>query len=465
MILVVNLKRLDDVTWLIPKEYKRCMHVPAVIYADEFLLNKMKEDATLEQAANVSCLPGIVAASYTLPDGHQGYGFPIGGVAGFVEEDGVVSPGGVGYDINCGVRVLRTDLTLRDIKPHIKVLVDALFKNIPSGVGATGRLRLSERELDNVLEEGALWAYRQGFGTEYDIEHTESRGSLNWADASKVSRRAKERGAPQLGTLGSGNHFLEIQIVEKIYLPDIAKRIGIFGEGQITIMVHTGSRGLGHQVASDYLVLMERAMRKYGIEVPDRELAAVPFNSREGQDYFAAMAAAANYAWANRQIITHWARETFAKALGSDPEKIGIKMIYDVAHNIAKLEEHDYENKRYKLVVHRKGATRSFGPGNDELVGIFKSTGQPVIVGGSMETGSFLCVGTKAAEEKTFGTTLHGSGRTMSRSKAKKMVRGEELKEKMLKEGIYVRATTMSGLAEEAGFSYKDINEVVEAMD
>ncbi|MEM0153428.1 MAG: RtcB family protein [Ignisphaera sp.] len=461
VILVVNLKHLDDVTWLIPKEYKRCMHVPAVIYADEFLLNKMKEDATLEQAANVSCLPGIVAASYTLPDGHQGYGFPIGGVAGFVEEDGVVSPGGVGYDINCGVRVLRTDLTLRDIKPHIKVLVDALFKNIPSGVGATGRLRLSERELDNVLEEGALWAYRQGFGTEYDIEHTESRGSLNWADASKVSRRAKERGAPQLGTLGSGNHFLEIQIVEKIYLPDIAKRIGIFGEGQITIMVHTGSRGLGHQVASDYLVLMERAMRKYGIEVPDRELAAVPFNSREGQDYFAAMAAAANYAWANRQIITHWARETFAKALGSDPEKIGIKMIYDVAHNIAKLEEHDYENKRYKLVVHRKGATRAFPPQHPEIPSDHREFGQIVLIPGSMGTASYILIPSSRARE-TWWSAPHGAGRWMSRAAAIRSKSPKEVVDALERKGIFVRAATMRELSEETPEAYKDVDKVID---
>jgi tRNA-splicing ligase RtcB len=458
---MVTIKRVEDVIWIIPKEYKKCMKVDAIIYADEFLLNKMREDATLEQAANVACLPGIVSASYTLPDGHQGYGFPIGGVAGFEVENGVISPGGVGYDINCGVRVLRTDLSVKDVKPKLKELVDVLFRNIPSGVGASGKIRLTERELDDVLEEGAQWALRQGYATEHDIEHTESKGRLDWADASKVSKRAKERGAPQLGTLGSGNHFLEIQVVDKIYMPEIAKKIGIYEEGQITIMVHTGSRGLGHQVASDYLMVMERAMRKYGIDVPDRELAAVPFNSREGQDYFAAMAAAANYAWANRQLITHWARESFAKVFGSDPEKLGIKQIYDVAHNIAKVEEHEYENKRVKLVVHRKGATRAFPPEHPEIPADHRPFGQIVLIPGSMGTASYITIPGPRAKEPWWSAP-HGAGRWMSRAAAIRSKSPHEVVEELQRKGIIVKAATVRELSEEAPEAYKDVDKVVE---
>jgi len=459
--MVINLRRIDDVVWIIPREYKKCMRVSAIIYADEFLLNKMKEDATLEQAANVACLPGIVGSSYTLPDGHQGYGFPIGGVAGFTVDDGVVSPGGVGYDINCGVRVLRTDLTIKDIKSKLKELVDIIFRNIPSGVGATGKIRLTERELNNVLEEGAQWALRQGYASEHDIDYTESKGKLDWADSSKVSRKAKERGAPQLGTLGSGNHFLEIQVVDKIYLPNIAKNIGIFGEGQITIMVHTGSRGLGHQVASDYLVIMERAMRKYGIEVPDRELAAVPFSSNEGQDYFAAMAAAANYAWANRQLISHWARESFAKVFGTDYEELGIRMIYDVAHNIAKVEEHEVENKRIKLVVHRKGATRAFPPGHPEIPEDHKAFGQIVLIPGSMGTASYITIPAPKAKDPWWSAP-HGAGRWMSRAAAIRTKPPREVIEELERKGVMVRAATMRELSEETPEAYKDVDRVVD---
>ncbi len=455
------LRKISDVIWEIPKEYKRCMQVPAIIFADDFLLNKMREDATLEQAANVACLPGIRLASYTLPDGHQGYGFPIGGVAGFDVETGVVSPGGVGYDINCGVRVLRTDLTVKDVKPKLRELVDVLFRNIPSGVGATGKLRLTIQQLDEVLEEGAQWALRHGYATEHDIEHTESKGRLEWADASKVSRRAKERGAPQLGTLGSGNHFLEIQIVDKIYIPEVAKKIGIYEEGQITIMVHTGSRGLGHQVASDYLMIMERAMRKYGISPPDRELAAVPFNSREGQDYFAAMAAAANYAWCNRQVITHWARESIARVFGTDPEHLGIKMIYDVAHNIAKVEEHEIEGKRYKVVVHRKGATRAFPPGHPEIPADHREFGQIVLIPGSMGTASYITIpGPKAAE--VWWSAPHGAGRWMSRAAAVRRYSPREVIEMLEKRGVIVKAATIRELAEETPMAYKDVDRVVD---
>ncbi|MEM0490680.1 MAG: RtcB family protein, partial [Ignisphaera sp.] len=397
----------------------------------------------------------------TLPDGHQGYGFPIGGVAGFMLDEGVVSPGGVGYDINCGVRVLRTNLSMKDVKPKIKDIVEYLFRNIPSGVGATGKLRLTMLQLDEVLEEGAQWAYRQGYGTERDIEHTESRGRLDWADADKVSRKAKERGAPQLGTLGSGNHFLEVQIVDKIYLPEIAKKIGIFEEGQVTLMVHTGSRGLGHQVASDYLMVMERAMRKYGINPPDRELAAVPFNSPEGQDYFAAMAAAANYAWANRQIITHWVRESFARAVGIEAEKLGIELIYDVAHNIAKVEEHEVEGKKVKLVVHRKGATRAFPPGHPEIPLDHREFGQIVLIPGSMGTASYITIAGSRAKE-TWWSAPHGAGRWMSRAAATRAVSPKEVIDMLERKGVMVRAATMRELAEETPDAYKNVDKVID---
>jgi len=458
---MVEVKKVEDVVWMIPREAKSCMKVPAYIYADEFLLNKMREDATLDQAANVACLPGIEVASYTLPDGHQGYGFPIGGVAGMNVDGGVVSPGGVGYDINCGVRVLRTDLTVKDVKPILKKLVDAIFSNVPSGVGATGKIRLTISQLDEVLVEGAQWALRQGYAYEHDIEHTESRGRLDWADASKVSRRAKERGAPQLGTLGSGNHFLEIQVVDKIYIPEIAKKIGIYEQGQITIMVHTGSRGLGHQVATDYLMIMERAMSKYGIKVPDRELAAVPYTSREGQDYMAAMAAAANYAWANRQLITHWARESFAKVMGSDPEHLGIKQIYDVAHNIAKIEEHNVEGKRLKLIVHRKGATRAFPPGHPEIPADHREFGQIVLIPGSMGTASYITIPGPRAKDPWWSAP-HGAGRWMSRAAATRTHSPQQVIRELESKGITVRAATMKELVEETPEAYKDVDRVVD---
>ncbi len=460
----VPLKRIDEYTWVIPREYRKEMRVPAIIFADDYLLRKMQEDLTLVQAANVACLPGIQYAMYVMPDGHQGYGFPIGGVAGMDVEEGVISPGGVGYDINCGVRVLRTNLTIKDVQPKLKELIDTIFRNVPSGVGATGKLRLSVSELNKVLEEGAQWALRQGYGWDHDIEHTESKGRLEWADASKVSSRAKSRGAPQLGTLGSGNHFLEIQVVDKIYDPEIAKRIGIYEEGQITVMIHTGSRGLGHQVASDYLQIMERAMRRYGIRPPDRELASVPFNSKEGQDYFAAMAAAANYAWANRQMITHWVRESFAQVFKTDPEKLGLYLIYDVAHNIAKLEEHVIEGKRLKVVVHRKGATRAFPPGHPEIPADHRPIGQVVLIPGSMGTASYILVGVKEGA-RTFYSAPHGAGRWMSRAEAVRSYRPQDVVNKLASKGIYVRAATMKELAEETPDAYKDVDRVAIVAD
>lgn len=455
----IPLKKVNEYEWEIPSSYKNCMKVPAVIFADEFLISKMIEDLTLEQAANVGCLPGIERASYVMPDGHQGYGFPIGGVAGVRAEDGYVSPGGVGYDINCGVRLLRTNLSLSDVRDKIKELVDTIFRNVPSGVGSTGKLKLSFTELDRVLNEGVDWAISRGFGWEEDREYIESYGRIEYADASKVSNTAKSRGADQLGTLGAGNHFLEIQVVDKIYDEKLAKAMGIDHEGQVTVMVHTGSRGLGHQVASDYLGVMEKAMRKYGFTPPDRELASVPFNSREGQDYFKAMAAAANYAFTNRQIITHWVRESVARVFGTKPENLDLRAIYDVAHNIAKLEEHEVGGKNVKLVVHRKGATRAFPPGHPEIPRAYRNIGQPVLIPGSMGSASYLMVGIPEGK-RTFYSAAHGAGRWLSRNEALRRSRADAVLSKLLSSGIYVKATSKETVVEEMPEAYKDVDRV-----
>ncbi|MEL9997380.1 MAG: RtcB family protein [Sulfolobales archaeon] len=455
----VPLKLVSDYTWVIPKNFKECMNVDAIVFADDYLLKKMEEDLTLVQAANVACLNGVVKAVYVMPDGHQGYGFPIGGVAAMKYDDGVISPGGVGYDINCGVRLLRTNLSYNDVKDKVKDLIDEIFRNVPSGVGSTGKVRLSLSELDRVLEEGVEWAVGKGFGWYEDLDHIEERGRMEAADASKVSKVAKERGAPQLGTLGAGNHFLEVQVVDKIYAPDIAKKIGIEYEGQITVMVHTGSRGLGHQVASDYLMIMERAMKKYGINPPDRELAAVPINSREGEDYFAAMAAAANYAWTNRQMITHWVRESFARVFKRDPSELGLETVYDVAHNIAKIEEHTVDSKTLKLVVHRKGATRAFPPGHPDIPKDHKDVGQVVLIPGSMGSASYVMVGIPEGA-RTFYSAAHGAGRWMSREAAIRRYRPTEVEAELSRAGIYLRAATKSVVSEEAPGAYKDVDRV-----
>ncbi|MGC9114877.1 MAG: RtcB family protein [Fervidicoccaceae archaeon] len=461
----VNVRKITDFEWIIEKKEKPCMKVPAIIFADEFLLNKMREDLTLEQAANVACLNGIVNASYVMPDGHQGYGFPIGGVAGMnIDEGGIISPGGVGYDINCGVRLLRTELEFDDVKGKIKELVDELSVNVPSGLGSEGKIKVSPSQLNDVLDRGVEWAIEKGYGRSEDPEHIEENGSWKVADSSKVSQRAKNRGAPELGSLGSGNHFLEVQVVDKIYDENVAKQIGITHEGQVTVMIHTGSRGLGHQVASDYLQIMERAMRKYGINPPDRELASIPFNSDEGQEYFKAMAAAANYAWTNRQLITHWVRESFKKVFSTDDDKLGLEIVYDVAHNIAKLEEYTVDGKRVKLVVHRKGATRAFPPGHPEIPRDHRSVGQVVLIPGSMGTASYVLVGTPKGE-RTWFTAPHGAGRWMSRSKALKNYTADQLLNELSRQGIYVRAASKGVLVEEAPSAYKDVDKVALVAD
>ena len=461
----VELRRVDKYTWIIPKGAKPCMKVPSIIYADDYLLRKMREDRTLEQAANVACLQGIQKHSLVMPDGHQGYGFPIGGVAGMaVDEDGVVSPGGVGYDINCGVRVLRTDLTIDEVKPRLKELVDALYRNIPSGLGSTGKVRVSISELNKVLAEGAEWAVSRGYGWADDPDYIEERGSWNLADPDAVSHRAKQRGSEQLGTLGSGNHFLEVQVVDKIFDERIAKAFGIEREGQILIMIHTGSRGLGHQVASDYLMIMERAMRRYGIRPPDRELASVPYSSREGQNYIKAMASAANFAWANRQLITYWTRESFKAVFHRDPDALGLRIIYDVAHNIAKIEDHEVDGRTMKLIVHRKGATRAFPPGHPEIPKAYKDYGQPVLIPGSMGTASYILAGIPEGA-KTWYTAPHGAGRWMSRAAAKRTKSYSQVIAELTNKGIYLRASNRATVVEEMPDAYKDVDKVATVAD
>ena len=458
----MKVNRITNEVWEIPPSEKSGMLVPARIYATPAILQSM-DSGVFDQVTNVACLPGIQRYALCMPDGHWGYGFPIGGVAAFDVRDGVISPGGVGYDVNCGMRLIRTDLTLEDVQPRLEPLMTELFRRVPAGVGAGGFVRLNRESLDSVMVKGARWCIEQGYGWHRDLTHIEEGGCIGGADPSKISDHAVGRGINQLGTLGSGNHYLEVQVVsnDRIFDPLTAAALGITGQDQIVVMVHCGSRGFGHQVASDYLKVFEKAMRRYGISVKDQQLACAPFRSPEGQDYFAAMNCAANTAFANRQVITHQVREAFAAVFGRSAEELGMELVYDVAHNIAKVERYS----EGELLVHRKGATRAFGPGSPELPQEFQQTGQPVICGGSMETGSYLLVGTDRAARDTFGSTMHGSGRTMSRAQAKKQVRGEQLQQQMKRRGILVKAVSMSGLAEEAGFAYKNISEVVETVE
>ncbi|RLE66463.1 MAG: RNA-splicing ligase RtcB [Thermoprotei archaeon] len=456
----VPLKRIGKYIWEIPQSYKRGMKVPARIFADEELLAKMKSDLTLVQAANVAHLPGIYKYSIVLPDGHQGYGFPIGGVAAFDAEEGVISPGGVGYDINCGVRVLRTNLTFEDVKPHLRKLIDTLFRYVPSGLGSTGKVSLSISELDRVLAEGVDWAIDQGYGWPEDRDYIEENGHMVTADPDRVSHRAKSRGKNQLGTLGSGNHFLEIQVVDKIYNREAAKLMGIYEEGQITVMIHTGSRGLGHQVCSDYLKVMEHAVRRYRMPLPDRELVSVPVTSKEAEEYFAAMSAAANFAWANRQMIMHWTRQAFEHVFRKMADDLDMHIIYDVAHNIAKLEEHKVDGRRAKVYVHRKGATRAFPAGHPAIPKKYRNIGQPVLIPGSMGTASYILLGKPSAMDITFGSTAHGAGRLRSRAAAVRSFRATQILRDLEKHGIVVRAASMRVVAEEAPDAYKDVDRV-----
>lgn len=462
----MKINKISDWVWEIPKTEKEGMRVPARIFASDTLLESM-DKGVFEQITNVACLPGIQKYALCMPDGHWGYGFPIGGVAAFDTEDGIISPGGIGFDINCGMRLITTDLKADEVKPRLQSLINELYRAVPAGVGAKGDIKLSVSQLKDIMMRGAEWCIENGYGWPRDRERIEEGGHIPGADSSKVSEKAISRGINQLGTLGSGNHYLEIQLVtiENIFDEKIAKVMGIREKDQIVIMVHCGSRGFGHQVATDYLRVFDKAMKKYGITVRDRELACAPFKSPEGSDYYKAMLCAANSAFANRQIITHRIRESFSKVFDADARKLGIEIVYDVAHNIARVERYKIDGREKEVLVHRKGSTRSFGPGRRELPEIYRDVGQPVIVGGSMQTGSYLLVGTQKAMEETFGSTMHGAGRTMSRSAAKKKVRGDQLMKTMAKDGILVKAVSMSGLAEEAGIAYKDISEVVETMD
>ena len=459
------LQRLDAYRWEIPIGTIPGMRVPARIYSDDTLIAQIQEDQAVEQVANVATLPGIVGRAVAMPDIHWGYGFPIGGVAAMRPEDGVISPGGVGYDINCGVRLLATGLADDEIHPHLAPLADRLFRNIPSGVGATGRLRLSPAELDEVLRSGAAWAVRRGLGRPGDLQRIEAGGVIPGADPDEISRKAKTRGLDQLGTLGSGNHFLEVQRVEEIFDLKAAAVFGLRHPGQVTVLSHCGSRGLGHQVCDDYLVVSSRALPKYGIVLPDRQLACVPLASPEGRAYLAAMAAAANFAFANRQVITHWIRESFEQVLRKSAEEIGIDVVYDVAHNIAKMEEHMIDGERVRVCVHRKGATRGFPAGHAEVPPEYREVGHPVLVPGDMGRYSYVLVGTEVAMRETFGSTPHGAGRVRSRGDAKRLLRGVDVADTLAQRGILVRAVSRELLAEEASEAYKDVADVVRASD
>ncbi len=455
-----QLRKVDDYRWLVPRSTKPGMLADALIYADARLLEQIVQDLSVEQAMNVAFLPGIVGRSLAMPDIHQGYGFPIGGVAATDLHKGVVSPGGVGFDINCGVRLLGSSLTKDDVTPKLRELVNQLFRDVPSGTGSEGFLKCSFKDLDQVLERGAAWVVERGYGDAVDVEFCEESGQMDGAEPAKVSDRAKQRGRTQLGTLGSGNHFLEVQYVQSIFEPEIAERFGL-AEGQVVVLIHCGSRGLGHQVCTDYLKVMNEAMPRYDISLPDRQLACVPSQSPEGKAYLAAMAAAANFAWANRQAITHFTRGSFERIYGKDAR---LRVVYDVAHNIAKRERHRVGEGQKDVLVHRKGATRSFPAGSEYIPQAYKDVGQPVLIPGSMGTASYVLVGTERAMEETFGTVCHGAGRAMSRTAAKKGRDARIETKKLEEQGIFLRAETRDGILEEVPEAYKDIDAVVDVV-
>ncbi len=453
-------KKIGENQYQIDADPNLGMNVPVKIYADEPLLQKMLSDRTIMQARNVASIPGIVSHSVVLPDGHEGYGFPVGGVAAMDAEEGMISPGGVGYDINCGVRLLRSNLTEQTVRSKLKDLVNDLFSSIPSGVGSKGAVRLTNSELDEVLVNGVNWAIDHGYGSSDDSDVCEENGKIPGADPNKVSDKARKRGAPQLGSLGSGNHFLEIQKVAEIHDEEAANRMGI-KEGTITVLIHCGSRGFGHQVCSDYLRVAEQAMEKYNINLPDRELACVPNNSEEGESYRKAMFAALNYAWSNRQMITHWTRKSFERVFNQTESDLDMKLVYDVAHNIAKVEKHKVGGEERKLVVHRKGATRAFPSNRDEIPSRYRDLGQPVLVPGSMGTSSWILLGKSNSMDLSFGSTAHGAGRTMSRSKARRNYTEDYVKKSLNDKGIFIKALTRDGVVEETPEAYKDVDAVV----
>ncbi len=456
-----KLKKVGDCQYELSKVAKPGMKVPALLFLSEKLLKQLEEGA-IEQIANVAFLPGIYKHSIALPDMHFGYGFPIGGVAALDYEEGGLSPGGIGFDINCGVRLLKTNLIKKDVIPKLSDLIESIFRNVPAGVGRGGKVRLSNSRLKNeVLEAGAKWAVENGYGKERDLKFLEEGGCMKDANSNAVSEKALTRGAPQLGTLGAGNHFLEIQYVEKIYLPKIAKIFGINNENQVCVMIHTGSRGFGHQVCTDYLRILENAFRDKVKKLPDRELVYAPSGTKECDNYYQAMACAVNFAFCNRQMITHWVRESIIKTLNMNEEDAGLDVVYGVAHNVGKIEEHKVNGEKKKVYIHRKGATRAFGPGTSDIPEIYKDIGQPAIIPGSMGTGSYVLIGTEQAKDLTFSSVCHGAGRLMSRHKALKRFRGETVKQTLKERGILVRSASWKGIAEEAPRVYKDVDEVV----
>lgn len=460
-ITIQDLIKIDDNTFEIPQQYRSDMRVPARVFANDALMRDILEDRSLDQLANIATLPGIQKYAFAMPDIHQGYGFPIGGVAAMaIDQGGVISPGGIGYDICCGMRLLVSNISADDLKLVIDELATQLFRAIPSGVGAGGKLKLTPPELDSVLEKGAQYLVNLGYGTEEDLEFCEERGCMTVADSAKISDRAKKRGADQLGTLGSGNHFLEVQRIEEIYDEAAACAFGL-ALGGTTVMIHCGSRGLGHQTCTDYVHIMMPKLAEWGIQLPDRELACAPFNLQEGQDYFAAMAASANFAWANRHLIGHRVREVWQSILGSNAS---LRTVYDVAHNIGKREVHIINGKPTQVIMHRKGATRAFPPGHPEIPAAYQKVGQPVLIPGTMGTSSYILAGTQEGMETAFGTSCHGAGRRLSRMKAKKTIRGSELRKELETRGIVIRCESNAGLAEEAPIAYKDVDNVVRVV-
>lgn len=458
------LERIDACRWRIPRTYKAGMRVDGLIYADDMIISQIKQDRSPEQVANVACLPGIVRYSLAMPDIHWGYGFCIGGVAATdPEQGGVISPGGVGYDINCGVRLLRTDLSESDVRPQLKHLIDRLFETIPTGVGRGGRVKFGKGEMRQLLSEGSRYVVGRGYGWEGDLEVTEAYGCLEGARADYVSETAYERGYDQCGTLGSGNHFLEVQVIDEVHDEEAAQAMGLV-KGHITVLIHSGSRGLGYQVCEDALCDFRNVPAKYGIELPDRQLACAPVHSPEGQRYLGAMRAAANFAWSNRQIMTHLARQALAEVFGQPAEKLGLRLIYDVAHNIAKFEPYEVDGARKTLCVHRKGATRAFPPGHPEVPEKYRHVGQPVLVPGDMGRASWVLVGQAGSMEQTFGSSCHGAGRQMSRGAAIRASRGRSIRQELLTRGVYARARGRTGLEEEQPDAYKDVSHVVSVL-
>ena len=458
-----DFKRINDYLFEVPKSYRSDMRVPARFYADDELMQGALGDKSLQQLVNTATMPGIVKCALAMPDIHQGYGFPIGGVIATELPDGVISPGGVGYDINCGVRLLGTHLEMEEVAPHLDRLATAINKNCPSGVGQGGEIRLSVSELEDLVENGSRWALEQGYATEADLERTEEGGCIEGADAGKISKRAKDRGRTQVGTLGAGNHFIELDVVEEVFDEKAAQRMGLI-KGRVVAQIHTGSRGFGHQVCTDYVKRFQKSVQDYGIELPDRELVCAPLSSPEGQDYLGAMRAAANFAFCNRQMLMHLIRRSFEDVLEGEVDNHWVFQIYDIAHNMAKIEEHEVDGRRMEVCVHRKGATRAFGPHSAVLPDAYRDVGQPVLVPGSMGTASWVLAGTAGSMAETFGSTCHGAGRTMSRRQAKREVWGEDLRDELEEGGIRVRAGSMPGLAEEAPLAYKDVDRVIQVV-